>query len=259
MDKEQLLDLYTRQQRMQGEYPDARREVDGDVIRYVSLTGEDGYVIYSKLNENTADAVIEAQIKYFEGISQDFEWKTFDYDTPPDLVERLKRRGFEIEEPESLLVQEITAHPEVYQGPIPNSVVRITDPEKIDQITAIEAEVWGEDFTELGERLKRDITEHPETISVYISYQEERPVSAAWIYFHEGTVFASLFGGSTLKPFRRQGHYGRMLAVRAQEALSRGFRLLSVDASTMSRPILEKHGFQFLTTTTPCRWTCSRQ
>jgi hypothetical protein len=46
-----------------------------------------------------------------------------------------------------------------------------------------------------------------------------------------------------------------LLAARAQEARARGFSLLTVDASPMSRPILEKHGFQHLATSTPCKWS----
>jgi hypothetical protein len=81
-----------------------------------------------------------------------------------------------------------------------------------------------------------------------------KPASAAWIYFHAGSSFASLWGGATLPQFRNQGRYSLLLAARAQEARARGFSLLTVDASPMSRPILEKHGFQYLATSTPCVW-----
>jgi GNAT superfamily N-acetyltransferase len=91
-------------------------------------------------------------------------------------------------------------------------------------------------------------------VSIYISYQGEQPASAAWIFFHAGSSFASLWGGSTLPQFRNQGHYSLLLAARAQKARARGFTLLTVDASPMSRPILEKHGFQYLATSTPCKW-----
>ncbi len=91
-------------------------------------------------------------------------------------------------------------------------------------------------------------------VSIYISYQEQQPASAAWIFFHAGSSFASLWGGATLPQFRNQGHYSLLLAARAQEARARGFSLLTVDASPMSRPILEKHGFQYLASSTPCKW-----
>lgn len=45
-----------------------------------------------------------------------------------------------------------------------------------------------------------------------------------------------------------------MLAIRAQEARRKGFRFLTVDASPMSRPILEKHGFRFIAYAYACKW-----
>jgi len=65
------------------------------------------------------------------------------------------------------------------------------------------------------------------------------------MYFHECSNFASLWGGATLPQFRNQGHYSLLLSAHAHEARARGFSLLTVDASPMSRPILEKQGFQY--------------
>ena len=255
MDKTELLEIFTRQQRIEVDYPDIKREVEGSVIRHVSLAGEDGFVIYSRLDEECADAAISAQIARFQGIPQDFEWKAYDYDPPKDLIDRLRRQGFEIGDPEALLVLDLTAEPEALDRPVPPSVVRITDPGEVAAVVALENAVWETDHHDLGERLKRDLQERPEMASIYISYQEQKPASAAWIYFHAGSSFASLWGGSTLPQFRNQGHYSLLLAARAQEARDRGFSLLTVDASPMSQPILEKHGFQYLATSTPCKWS----
>lgn len=254
MDKIELLHIYTREQRIEVHYPDITREVDGSVIRHVNLAGESGFVIYSRLDEESVEAAISAQIARFESIPQNFEWKVYDYDPPRDLIERLRRRGFEPGEPEALLVLDLSAGAEALERKVPASVVRISDPEEIDALVRLENAVWGTDHSHLGDRLKRDLREHPNTLSVYISYEGQEPASAAWIYFHTGTHFASLWGGSTLPQFRKQGHYSSLLAARAQEALHRGFSLLTVDASPMSRPILEKHGFQYIATSTPCTW-----
>jgi hypothetical protein len=258
MNQDELLEIFTRQQRIELDYPDVIKEVDGPVIRHINLSGDEGFVIYSCLDEENADAVIDAQIARFERIPRDFEWKLYDYDPPKDLLERLRRRGFEIGEAEALLVLDLNAAPEALDRPVLPSVVRITDPGDIDALVTLESSVWGEDHHVLGEFLKRDLLEHPETLSVYVSYANQQAVSAAWIYFHAGTCFASLWGGSTLPQFRRQGHYTLLLAARAQEARSRGFTLLTVDASPMSRPILEKRGFQYLATTIPCKWKVRR-
>jgi hypothetical protein len=255
MDKTKLLEIFTRQQRIDVDFPNISREVDGSVIRHISQSGDDGFVIYSHLDEESADDVISAQIARFQSVPQDFEWKVYDYDPPKDLIERLRRRGFEMGDPEALLVLDLTTRLETLDRTVPATVARITDPGEIDAVVALENTVWGTDHHDLGERLKRDLVEHPEIVSIYFSYEGQQPASAAWSYFHTGSSFASLWGGSTLPQFRNRGHYSLLLAARAQEALTRGFSLLTVDASPMSRPILEKHGFQYLATTTPCKWT----
>ena len=76
-------------------------------------------------------------------------------------------------------------------------------------------------------------------------------VSAAWIRFHPGTGFASLWGGGTLPEWRRQGIYSALLAHRARLAKERGYEFLRVDASEDSRPILQKLGLHGVTVTTP--------
>ena len=63
-----------------------------------------------------------------------------------------------------------------------------------------------------------------------------------------------LWGGSTLPDYRKQGLYTGLLAVRAREAQARGRRFLTVDASPMSRPILERFGFVTIAMATECVW-----
>jgi hypothetical protein len=182
MDKAELLEIFTREQRIEVRYPDIQREVDGSVIRHINLAGYGGFVIYSHLDVESVEPAISAQIDRFESVPQNFEWKVYDYDTPEDLIERLRQRGFEIGEAESLVVLDLTARPEALERPVPASVVRLTDPNEVDAIIKLENAVWGTDHSDLGERLKRDLQERPDSLSVYISYQEGQPASAAWIF-----------------------------------------------------------------------------
>ena len=69
--------------------------------------------------------------------------------------------------------------------------------------------------------------------------------------FHQGTDFASLWGGGTLPAWRGHGLFRALVTYRAALARDRGFRYLQVDASLDSRPILERMGFRMLATTTP--------
>jgi GNAT superfamily N-acetyltransferase len=254
MEPSELLEIFTRQQRIELTYPDLLREVDGSVIRLISPGLDGGFVIYSRLDETSADLAITAQIERFESLSQNFEWKHYDYDTPADLLERLRQRGFEIEEPEALVALDLRRLPEVLAQPVPASVVRVIEPGQIDLIVALEDAVWNDNHAALGEFLKSNLRQFPGLVSLYLSFEGQQLASAAWTFFQADGRGASLYGGATLPQFRGRGHYTRLLAVRAQEARARGVTLLTVDASPMSRPILEKHGFVYLATTTPCNW-----
>jgi hypothetical protein len=255
MNKSQMILLYDQDQRIDIEYPSVRREVTPNVVRYIDTSGTGGgAVVYSQLNETNVDDVIREQVSFFESIGQDFEWKVYDYDQPPDLKERLESYGFIAEEAEAIMVLDLEEAPELLWQPVSTDVQRITDPEKLSDVLAIQEQVWGEDFSSLGHYLREALCNYPEQMSVYVAYIDERPASAAWIYFPKNSQFASLWGGATLSGFRKRGLYTALLAVRAQEAKARQVRYLTVDASPMSRPILEKFGFEMIAYSYPCKW-----
>jgi GNAT superfamily N-acetyltransferase len=255
VDKSQLLALYDRDQRVEVVYPDTRREGTPHVVRHIdnSPLGE-GMVIFSRLNESNADEVIRQQVSYFESIGQDFEWKVFDYDKPADLKERLDSYGFSVKEPEALVVLNLEDAPEVLWQPVRHDVQRVVDPHKLAHVQTVEEQVWDEDSSWVVNYLGEALRNYPEQISIYVAYVDGEPSSASWIFFSEDSQFASLWGGATIRSYRNQGLYTALLAVRAQEARARRVRYLSVDASPMSRPILEKYGFELLAHTYACKW-----
>jgi GNAT superfamily N-acetyltransferase len=224
------------------------------VVRHIAFHEDQAFVLHSSLDEQNVDAVIDAQIAYFESIKTDVEWKLYDYDKPADLIERLARRGFEVDEPEAVMVIDLETAPSSFFTPSVADIRMLENPVDLVNVAKVEEPVWAQDFSGLIERLQRDVVITPKLLSVYVAFVDGKPASAAWIYFHHGTSFASLWGGSTLPEYRGQGLYSALLAVRAREARARGFGFLTVDASPMSRPILETHGFTLLATARACMW-----
>jgi hypothetical protein len=252
-----MLALFDQDQRIKVEYPGMRREVTSNVAWHVDKSEKgEGMVTYCQLDESTADDAIQEQISYFKNLGQDFVWKVYDRDRPADLKDRLKTHGFVIEETEALMLLDLDQVPKILQQPVVKAVKRIMDSEKIAEILDIEHQVWGEDFSKLGDYLREVLLNYPDQMSVYMAYVDEKPASTAWIYFPKNSLFASLWGGASLSGYRRQGLYTSLLVTRAQEAMQRQVKYLSVGASPMSRPILEKHGFKRLDWIYPCRWTC---
>jgi hypothetical protein len=252
MNREMMLELFNKHMRIEITYPGYLRERTKSVIRQISLTNEEGLIIFSEMDDSCADAVIEEQITYFGQIKQRFEWKVFDFDQPFDLKAKLRVRGFTIEEQEALMVVDLSAGNQLLNIPINREIKRITDEKGINDIVRLEDEVWGVSHHELGLRLIQDLHDEAVQLTVYAAYVGGRAVSAAWMYLHEGTPFASLWGGSTLPEFRKRGIYSSLLGIRTQDAAAGGYQLVMVDASPMSQPILEKYGFHCLARSTPC-------
>ncbi len=258
MDKQQLLDLYDQEERIRAEYPHRRREVTPWGVRHVPLETavgmRGGFVSYSRLSEQNVDQAIEEQIAYCEGLGVSFEWKAYSHDTPADLCDRLAARGFEIDDPEAIMVLDLKEAPPLLLAPVTHDVRRIADPDQMGAVVAVQKAVWQEERSGMADYLSQTMREDPQILAVYAAYADGQIVSSAWLTYYRPSPFAGLWGGSTLPAYRKQGFYTALLAVRVQEALRSGARFLTIDASPMSRPIVQRFGFQYITTANACNW-----
>lgn len=255
MTLEALIELFNEDQRRGAMFAGMRRERGPGFVRLVAeRAGDSGMVVYSELEGADVEAAIEAQVAYFGELGQGFEWKVYSFDRPPDLKERLAARGFEVGEAEAVLVLDLAQAPERLLAPVRHSVRRLRHVDELDVVIGIEEAVWEEDFSALREYLRESLESAAERMSIYVAEVEGVAASAAWVYFAEGSQFGSLWGGSTLAGYRKRGLYTALLAARLQEAMARGARYLTTDASPDSRPILEKLGFGFLGYTWECNW-----
>ncbi len=256
MDKKELLAIFDREMRMDLRLPGMTYEQTGRIVRDYSLTENTGFIDYSALDETCADAEIDAQTAYFQSRGMPFAWKVFDHDRPPDLRQRLAARGFTIEKPNALMILDLDNAPGFYWSmALPDDVKRIMDRAGVEDIVRLEEEVYQSPRGWLRKHLFHILDTSPDQISFYAVSIDDRIVSAAWISYYPATQFASLLGGATLPEFRKRGYYTALFVTRAREARQRGCRFLTVNASLMSAPILEKHGFQCLGFSTVCRWT----
>jgi ribosomal protein S18 acetylase RimI-like enzyme len=229
----------------------------GPVLRNSTRAGH--WIEHSALTAENADDVIAGEVRHFAALGGRLEWKHYGYDTPADLPERLVAAGFVAEPPETLLVADVA---EILAGPIaearlPDGVTLepVDDEAGFAGILELQSAVWGGEWRSLGTTLSAERAADPAALSLFRVVAGDQTVSAAWIRFHQGTDFASLWGGSTLPEWRQRGIYRALVAHRARLAAERGFRYLQVDCTEDSRPILERTGFVPLTITTPYIWT----
>ena len=103
----------------------------------------------------------------------------------------------------------------------------------------------------LRDMLAREMTAAPDSLHVYVAFADGAPAATGWLRFAPGSRFAGLYGGSTLPAFRGRGLYRALVARRIRDARERGYPYAVTDAGPMSRPILERLGFEALTSTTP--------
>ena len=270
MDDTELLAQFDRQVRRADDEPPPGfrhdRLTDPAPMTLLTPTGDvswGGGVFWCDLDESNADAAIAAAIEHFRPGGRDFEWKHYGYDRPADLAQRLLAAGFTPEEEEALVVGEVDVVRERLAGAadVPGITVRRIAEDAKEQaldwqrINVLHSTVWSQDSSEHVRALAAEYLDDPSAMSVWVAESGDGTVvCAAWVRFHTGTDFASLWGGSTLEEYRRRGIYKALVARRADEAAERGFRFLQVDASPDSRPILERLGLRTLTSTTPYVW-----
>jgi len=237
--------------------PGRTAERIGPLLRVVSNGHGQGFLTYRDLGglEGAAlDAFIVGQRDFFTRVGREVEWKYHGYDLPADLPERLVAAGFEPGERETVFVGEAGELADTKAAPAGIRLREVTGRDDLERIRDLEETVWDADHGWLPGMLERDLAGPGDPCAVVIAEAGGQVVCAAWARFHEGTDFASLWGGSTLKEWRGRGVYRAMVSYRAELAVARGFRLVQVDASDDSRPILVRLGLEAITTATPYVW-----
>ena len=231
--------------------PATRVERTGRVVRQTGTADDWNGVVWSDLDEHTADAAIAEQIRHFDALGLEFEWKHYAHDRPADLPARLLAAGFTPEPPEALMVADVREQPTEVVVPEGVRLVPVTDAAGVDLVARVHTLAFEQEAARFRNRLLAQLTEDPDHTVAVIAMADDRPICAARMELHAGTGFASLWGGGTDPAWRGRGVYRALVAHRAGIAAARGYRHLQVDASDQSRPILERLGFAVLSTTTP--------
>ncbi|MCP2268235.1 GNAT family N-acetyltransferase [Actinokineospora diospyrosa] len=212
--------------------------------------GPDGWsgVLWSSLDEATADRVIADTVAWLRTVEGHAEWKLYHHDTPADLGARLAAAGLVAGGVEAVMIAEAAAVPD-FAPPAGVRLVEVSDDADIDRVVWVHEAAFGEDHSWLGRRMRAGLAEG--LMDVVLAMAGDEPVSAARTAYYPGTEFAGLWGGGTVEAWRGRGIYRALVSHRARKAQQRGVRYLQVDALPTSRPILERVGFTCVALTTP--------
>ena len=254
MNKSSVLFHYDKDLRLRIMYPEARREITGDVVRFIRKAPGMNFVSFTFAGEQEMGRVIDREVAYFAPMNQPFTWKVYDHDPLPSLSTALAARNFIVDDdPGAVMMLDLNEAPlELFQ-PVKADIRRITDKTRLNDVVHVLDSVWGGKNDWVHERLGLHL-QIPGYLSVYVAYVEGQPAAVAWTYFPQGH-FATLFAGSTKAEYRKQGLYTSLLMARLQEIRQRGYPFAVVEAGAQSKPIVERHGFRHLTTVWDYAWS----
>jgi GNAT superfamily N-acetyltransferase len=252
MNTNNLLVRYDKDLRIRIAYPEARKEITRDVVRVIRQAPGMNVVAFTFANEANLHDVIHREVDYLTVLNQPFTWKVYDHDLLPSLQDKLASHGFVRDDSADVMVLDVTKAPSELLRPLHADIRRITDLDGLQDVIYILDQVWGGHNTWVNERLGMHL-QVPGYLSVYVAYVKNQPASVAWTYFPRGP-FATLFAGSTIPEYRKQGLYTNLLATRIQEIRERSYSYAVVETGAMSRPIVAKYGFEHLTTVHDYEW-----
>jgi GNAT superfamily N-acetyltransferase len=233
--------------------PGVRVEVEERVTRMVGTDAEWTAVVWSDLGMDVADEVIAAEIARGGG---PLEWKLYSHDGSPGLPARLAAAGLRPEPTETLMIAEIAELDLPVAAPTGVRLENVEDAAGVDTMVAVHLVVFGSVHPGTAGAVRASLEQRPRPVEAVVAWAGDVAVSAGRVEFHEGTDFASLWGGGTVPAWRGHGVFRALVGHRALLARDRGFRYLQVDAMPASRPILERMGFTPVAGTTP--WMLER-
>jgi GNAT superfamily N-acetyltransferase len=232
-------------------YPGIEVERLPHLLRHVATQPEgEGMVVFAELNAADASTHIDEQVAFFQQQGQSFEWKVYDFDSPPDLKNRLEERGFKSRDAEAFMVMNTANW--ISSTPVVSGIriEKATTLSELRDFVAAETAIWSEVVTWHVEKYAGELAADPDSLCIYCAYAGDTPVGTGRVSFPPGS-FADLNGGGVVSGLRGRGIFSALLSRRIEEAKSRGYRWIAVDAAPMSRPILLRKGFQHVCWTYP--------
>jgi GNAT superfamily N-acetyltransferase len=219
------------------------------------LVVTDGYILFLGLGQQAAErlrltpdsfasTVDEVRGLVRERGGSDLTWKVTSIATPPDLADRLLALGaIPAAEPDAAAMALLES-----PGPLPAGVAvsRVETVDDFRTFVSITHDVFGigerleQELERIGREGERDLADR--RYVRYLAWIDGEPVAAASATFTESG--AILHAGSTKVEARGRGAYRALVAARWQDAAARGAPALVTWAGAMSRPILERLGFE---------------
>jgi GNAT superfamily N-acetyltransferase len=170
------------------------------------------------------------------------EWELGDSTTPNDLVERLLQLGLRRDVGEPFVMGLVLRGTPA--GVLPPEVTarRVRSVDELRAAWTLQRAAFHDPRPIEDQRLASDFAREGDGGATFLAFYGGTPIGAAYAaYTPHGLL---LFGGATAEAARGRGGYRALVAARAREAAARSTPVLVTHAGHMSRPILERLGFE---------------
>lgn len=246
-----LLTLYDETMRRNASVAGCTRESTAQSSRYSTVSGSLRYVMWHQFSEYESNRCIADEINAATGNVKALMWKVYGHDAPLSLGERLLAHGFTDHDPCVLMAAPVACVlAALGDAPDQINVRQLCEANELDAYQEIWDCVWP---TAPNARYVNDYrrlaTNRDPGVAFFAGFSNsDEPVTSGYLFHAPGSPFALLCGGATKATWRNQHAYSAMLSARAKCGLERGASHLAVEASPQSRPILERLGFERLST-----------
>lgn len=210
--------------------------------RYCLLFGPSSTLV-SRLRldpDEVPEAIHEIRAEIARRGGRRVEWRVGGGATPADLADRLLAHGFTPARDPHMTSMVLTEEPPAVDGV---EARRVRDLGEYALATQISEDAFGEEREEVtGEDFERERAGH--TPRLYLAFVDGRAVGAARALFDASCPAVMLISGGVLADARGRGAYRALVRARWDDAVAAGTPALNVLAGAMSRPILERLGFE---------------
>ena len=168
------------------------------------------------------------------------EWELGESCTPPDLVERLLALGLRLDD-DPVAYGMVLREPKL-EPPAGVEARPVASLEDLRAAREVQRVAFGDPRPVDDALVLDDLAREGVEGTTFVALIDGEVVAAA---YGAPTPYGTLlFGGATLPSARGRGAYRALVAARAADAVSRGAPALVTHAGRMSRPILERLGFE---------------
>lgn len=241
--------LYEAEMRRDAWVPGLATHKLSDVTRYHDEACREVLIMWHRFPAEDAEAVVRRELNHFRDAGG-FTWKVYAEDEPRNLPDVLLAAGMKLERNEvnALMVAPATAMARPVVLPANANIRVLQSSADIQLLVDVWEAVWPGANGEWVGVLADALDAHPDRLSILVVMLDGKPVSSGYLMRDPRRNFAYLGGGGVLAEHRGTGLYRALVHARAAMARDANIRMLAIEAGPASRPILERLGFEQLTT-----------